>query len=239
MIGFMKSLSLDHIKKLHQKKYRSEYQAVLVEGEHLISELEKSSFTDCEIIHTDKFNPNSRFKTRLIDKKQFKKISDVTSPQGIAALIPFRNFQTESTDKILFLDEVQDPGNLGTIIRSLAWFGGFQLWLSRGSVDPLNSKVIRSSMGAIYHLPIRQDVDVETLLNSTKSIGFLDLGGEAISSNSFKTHDCYIFGNEARGISSEIKEHSNSKAYTIGGNGTLESLNLATAVNIAVYEINR
>ena len=235
----MKSLSLDQIKKLHQKKYRTEYQTVLVEGEHLLSELEKSEFTDCEILHTSKFRPISRFKTRLIDEKQFNKISDVPSPQGIAALIPQNNFEIESEDNILFLDEIQDPGNLGTIIRTLAWFGGFQIYLSKGSVDPFNSKVIRSSMGAIYHVPIKQHVEIETILNSDKSIGYLDLGGDSISSESFETHDCYIFGNEARGISSKVKAHLNSKAYTIGGNGILESLNLATAVNIAVYEINR
>ena len=168
-------------------------------------------------------------------------MSDTKSPQGILAVVPMDAIAPTVNQNLtgIYLHEIQDPGNLGTILRTLAWFGGFRLLLSPGSVDPFNPKVIRSSMGALFHVPMELDVDITTLPQRFKAIGCLDMQGEPLSSPAFKQCDCYIFGNEARGVPREQLHSLNARAFTIQGVGLIESLNLATAVNLSVYERQR
>ena len=241
------SLKLDEAKKLHQKKYRTEFGYFLVEGEHLILELEKAAainpvFKHCELFVTESFNDfPSQFKKNHVSEKQMAQLSDTKTPQGIIAVapLPTNTSAQSSNEKVIYLYEVQDPGNLGTILRSLAWFGNFRCLLSPGSVDPYNPKVVRSSMGAIFHVPIELDVPVESLAERFKSIATLDMNGKALSDKSFQNFDCYLFGNEARGVPREALQSMNAQAFTVAGCGAIESLNLASAVNMCVYELNR
>ena len=133
----------------------------------------------------------------------------------------------------------RDPGNLGTILRTLAWFGGYRCLLSPGSVDPYNPKVIRASMGAIFHVPLELDVSLDGLSERYERIGCLDMQGEPLSSDAFKACDCYLFGNEARGVPREQLQQLSAQAFTIPGVGLIESLNLGTAVSLSVYERQR
>ncbi len=240
-------MKLDDIKKLHQKKYRTEFGHFLVEGEHLVLELEKAALNNpalknCDLYVTESFKDfPSVFKKHLVSEKHMAQLSDTKSPQGIIAVAPLvtANNAASTNEKIIYLYEVQDPGNLGTILRSLAWFGNFRCLLSPGSVDPYNPKVVRSSMGAIFHVPMELDVPLESIRTRFKSIAILDMQGLPLSDATFKKADCYLFGNEARGVPREYLQTMNVQPFTIRGSGAIESLNLASAVNICVYELER
>ncbi|WP_136678482.1 RNA methyltransferase [Neptunomonas sp. XY-337] len=242
-------MKLDDIKKLHQKKYRTELGYFLVEGEHLILELEKAAKTNPLLAAAKVYTSESYgvFETTLeqlqISDKQMQKISDTKSPQGIVAVVPLSAALLQPSNtaqpRTIYLHEIQDPGNLGTILRTLAWFGGFTCVLSPNSVDPFNPKVVRASMGAIFHVPIEVDVSLSDLQTRFDRFACLDIKGTELSAPAFTEHQCFIFGNEARGVPREQLAALNVQAFSIHGSGALESLNLATAVNMCAYELNR
>lgn len=248
-------MHLKDIKKLHHKKYREQFQCFLAEGEHLIDELEKATVRH-PILKNSKVYVSGKhehwsgpFAKTVVSKKQMSQLSETKSPQGIVARVPFLSSVTESRINILtaipppgravYLYEVQDPGNLGSILRSLAWFGNFRCLLSPGSVDPYHAKVIRASMGSIFHVPIEVDVPLDSLAQRFGKIACLDLDGECLTTPSFKDCDCYVFGNEARGIPRGSLASLNPQQFNIEGSGVIESLNLAAAVNMSVYELSR
>ena len=241
-------MKLDDIKKLQQKKYRAEFGHFLVEGEHLALELQKAAqgnplLQRSELYVTAAFEHwQSPFKTHVISDRQMAQIADTKTPQGIVAVVPMPESVAPASqpgERAIYLHEIQDPGNLGTILRTLAWFGGFRCLLSPGSVDPYNPKVVRSSMGAIFHAPLELDVGLDSLRTRFKRIACLDMNGEPVQSESFRGFDCYLFGNEARGVPREQLLALAAQAFTIPGCGAIESLNLAATVNICAYELNR
>lgn len=247
-------MKLDDVKKLHQKKYRTQLGYYLVEGEHLILELHKatqrqSGQTDMTLYVTDEYEPWAKqleadFELVVLNKKQMAQICDTKTPQGLIARVPLpvqpeQLKQTaQSNERCIYLHEVQDPGNLGTIIRSLAWFGGFRLLLSANSVDPFNSKVVRSSMGAIFHVPIELGIKLDDLQQRFNRFAYLDMNGSKINSAAFGDYECYLFGNEARGVPVDTLSAFNADAYTIEGTDNIDSLNLASAVNICIYQLS-
>ncbi|MFC3094528.1 RNA methyltransferase [Alteromonas sediminis] len=246
-------MKLDDVKKLHQKKYRAEFGHYLIEGEHLVMELQKSLAKTSEAKQITLYVTESRlswaksltddFKRVVVSDKKMSQLSDTQTPQGVVACVPLPTHseshapQTHDVRNI-FLHQVQDPGNLGTIIRTLAWFGGFRLLLSPNSVDPFNSKVVRASMGAIFHLPIEVDCPIEALPQRFNKMAYLDLQGTAITAPEFGDFDCYLFGNEARGVPNQALAEFNAEAFTIAGSGTIDSLNLASSVGICAYQLS-
>mgnify|MGYP001401160540 FL=1 len=251
-------MKLDDAKKLHQKKYRTQLGYYLVEGEHLVLELQKAAkqngqhFKNTQLYVTEEYQEwanalDADFKIFTISKKHMAQLSDTKTPQGIIACVPLPDLtadlkQTQavktSNEKYIYLHEAQDPGNLGTILRTLAWFGGFTLLLSPNSVDPFNPKVVRSSMGAIFHVPMELDVELTDLQNRFEKFAYLDMQGEKINSPQFAEFDCYLFGNEARGVPRDALAAFNATAFTIPGSGAIESLNLASAVNMSAYQLS-
>lgn len=236
-------MKLDDIKKLHQKKYRTQFGHYLVEGEHLVLELQRAAeqqpaLRQAELLVTESYADwQSPLRSQLISSKKMAQISDTKTPQGIIAVVPVTPTPvTSQTDIALYLYEIQDPGNLGTILRTLAWFGGFRCLLSPGSVDPYNPKVVRASMGAIFHVPMELDVPLDSLAGRFSNIASLDMSGRPLTDPSFQNIDCYVFGNEARGIPHDALNNLSLTAFTIPGAGVIESLNLASAVNLCVYE---
>ena len=236
-------MKLDDIKKLHQKKYRQQFGRYLVEGEHLVLELQRAAeqqpaLRRAELLLTEAYEDwQSPLRTQLISSKKMAQISDTKTPQGIIAVVPVTPTPvTSQTDIALYLHEIQDPGNLGTILRTLAWFGGYRCLLSPGSVDPYNPKVVRASMGAIFHVPMELDVPLDSLAGRFSNIASLDMSGRPLTDPSFQNIDCYVFGNEARGIPHDALNNLSLTAFTIPGAGFIESLNLASAVNLCVYE---
>ncbi len=239
-------MKFDDVRKLHQKRYREALGYFLVEGEHPVLELQKAAarnpmLRSCEVYVTKEHADwRSPFEKHIISGIQMAQISDTRTPQGIIALVPLLPPSAAgSGQRMIYLHEIQDPGNLGTILRTLAWFGNFRCLLSPGSVDPYNSKVVRASMGALFHVPLEQDVELSALRGRFERLACLDMVGERIRSPAFRDFDCYVFGNEARGLPREVLTSLNATPFTIAGSGNLESLNLASAVNICVYELNR
>ena len=243
-------MKFDDIKKLHQKKYRAEFGHFLVEGEHLLLELQKAALQNpllqgSQLYVTGAYEHwQSPFETHVISDRQMAHIADTKTPQGIIALVPMSAMAAPvsaptGNERAIYLHEIQDPGNLGTILRTLAWFGNFRCLLSPGSVDPYNPKVVRSSMGAIFHAPMELDVELDSLRTRFERIACLDMNGDRLQSASFKTFDCYLFGNEARGVPREQLVALNAQPFTIPGCGAIESLNLASTVNMCAYELNR
>ncbi|HAW39071.1 RNA methyltransferase [Stutzerimonas stutzeri] len=241
-------MKFDDIKKLHQKKYRAEFGRFLVEGEHLVLELQKAAplnplLQGSELYVTNAYEQwQSPFKTHLISDRQMAQIADTKTPQGIVALVPMSDAPVSAPvagERAIYLHEIQDPGNLGTILRTLAWFGNFRCLLSPGSVDPYNPKVVRSSMGAIFHAPMELDVALDSLRTRFARIACLDMQGEPVQSTAFTTFECYLFGNEARGVPRDQLNALGARPFTIPGCGAIESLNLAATVNMCAYELSR
>lgn len=239
-------MKLDDVKKLHLKRYREEFGHFLVEGEHLVLELQKAARSNpllrgCELYVTREYqNWESPFETHLIGASHMSQVADTKNPQGIVALVPvLPAVPAHEGERAIYLSEIQDPGNLGTILRTLAWFGGFRCLLGPGSVDPYGSKVIRASAGAFFSVPFEVDVQLESLNERFSRIAFLDMQGGRVDSPEFRGFECYVFGNEARGVPRERMTALGARAYSISGAGVIESLNVAATVNMCAYELNR
>lgn len=239
-------MKLDDVKKLHLKRYRDELGHFLVEGEHLVLELQKAALENsllqgCELYVTAGHESwRSPFPIHLISASHMSQVADTKNPQGIVALIPILPTPpVRDGERAIYLHEIQDPGNLGTILRTLAWFGGFRCLLGPGSVDPYNPKVARASAGAIFHVPIEVDVALTSVPKRFPRIACLDMQGGNVLSPRFGQFDCYVFGNEARGVPREELAALGAESYAIRGSGTIESLNVAAAVNMCAYELNR
>jgi TrmH family RNA methyltransferase len=239
-------MKLDDVKKLHQKKFREELGHFVIEGEHLVQELEKAAARDTRLrpseiyLTRDYAHWSSSLPMHVIKSREMAQISETRSPQGIAAVVPLLTAAAPRAGELaVYLHEIQDPGNLGTILRTLAWFGNFRCLTSPGSVDVHNGKVVRASMGAIFHVPVEFDVPLATLPERFARIAALDLSGQSVAAQEFREFDCYLFGNEARGLPREELGALRARPFTIPGTGAIESLNVATTVNICLYELNR
>lgn len=239
-------MKFEDIRKLHQKKYREESGCFLLEGEHLVQELQKAAVHDArlrtsEVYFTREYaHWTSALTTHVVNSRHMMQISETRSPQGIAAVVPLLTAPApQPGDRAIYLHEIQDPGNLGTILRTLAWFGGFRCLLSPDSVDLHNGKVVRASMGAIFHVPVEVDVPIDALPARFGRIASLDLQGQSIATPAFREFDCYVFGNEGRGLPREALAALGAQPFTITGTRAIESLNVAATVNICQYELNR
>ena len=244
----MALLKTDELKKLHQKKYRQEYGCFLAEGEHLVEELQRATHDNpallaSELYVTEKYQDwPSVLARHVVSDKLMKQLSDTPSPQGIVACVPIAAV-LEATfrgdERGIYLHQIQDPGNLGTILRTLAWFGGFRCLLSPDSVDPFNSKAVRASMGAIFHVALETDVSLEALTERYGEIACLESGGASLKSAEFHRAPCLAFGSEAGGLPAELLQRTGVRTFGIPGSGRIESLNLASTVNMCVYELSR
>jgi TrmH family RNA methyltransferase len=239
-------MKIADIRKLQQRSHREESGCFLVEGEHLVLELQKAAVHEAylrasEIYLTRGFaHWQSQLPMHVVSERQMQQISETRSPQGIAAVVPLLQLpEAAPGERAIYLHEIQDPGNLGTILRTLAWFGNFRCLLSPDSVDIHNGKVVRASMGAIFHVPVEFDVALHSLPARFANIATLDLAGKPVASAAFRGFDCYLFGNEARGLPQGAAAQLNAQPFTIAGTGAIESLNVAATVNICLYELNR
>ncbi len=241
-IKFLKSLSV--------KKFRQKEQKFLVEGRKIIQDGIESNFFCEELFYV----PNSDFeqiittaskksvKLTEITEIEAKQISETENTQGIFALFHFSKTNILwGTNFVIALENISDPGNLGTILRTADWFGVKEILISSDSVDVFNPKVIRSAMGSIFHLKIKISDDFYNEIEILKKMGFLiylaDLKGEDYSLPKFKHGKrAVIFCNEANGASNKIKEISQQK-ITIPKKGSAESLNVAVSSGIILSEL--
>jgi len=239
-------MKIEDIRKLHQKKFREEAGLFLLEGEHLVLELQKAAkrnpqLLGCEIYCTREYeNWRSPFAIHQVKSVQMQQISETRTPQGIVAVAPLLVPPApQPGEKAVYLHQVQDPGNLGTILRTLAWFGNYRCLLSPDSVEPFNGKAVRASMGAVLHVPVETEVAIESLPARYQRIAMLDMHGESIATPSFREYQCYVYGSEARGLPRDALASIKARAFTIEGTGAIESLNLAAAVAICQAELHR
>ena len=229
------SLKNDHVKywvSLKEKKVRDLNKEFLIEGDHLIEEAKKLNLIKETISINDS---NCDY---LITREIMAKISGQKSISENAAVVKFIP-EDEVSGNILILDNIQDPGNLGTIIRSAAAFNFMTIVLSNTSVDEYNPKVIRSTEGMIFHMNILRKNLVE-YLPILKEKGYSIIGTDVISGKNIKNikknHVCLVVGSEGQGISDEVRKLCDS-FVNINMNNRCESLNVGVAASILMYEV--
>jgi len=232
------------ITSLQQKKYRQKHQLFIAEGIKVVDELLNSNLVLFHLFTTENQNndaipPN---KTTLVSETELKKISTLKKPNKILALFKIpEEIKDKQKGLILALDGINDPGNLGTIIRLCDWFGIKQLICSKNTVDCYNQKVIQSTMGSITRVQINY-VDLVSYITNTKLLVYsADMEGENIYKTELNPEGILVMGNEANGISKEINTFIKNK-LTIPRFGPLqetESLNVATATAILLSEFKR
>lgn len=244
---------LKYYSSLLVKKFRAEENKFLVEGLKIVEEGLSSKF-DCEVVFAtadfmESF-PNLIQSIKVKTKKvvqlksiEFQKISDTRSPQGIAAVfrksVPSKNISELNDNIVVLLDNISDPGNLGTIIRTCDWFGINTVLISNQSVEYLNPKVIRASMGSIFHLSIYDDVSKNDLMKLNQEgykIISSDLDGKNVFEFKPDKKSIITFSNESSGPSELIKNIADLKV-TIPKKGKAESLNVSSAAAIILSEI--
>ena len=238
----IKSLDNKKIKKLSKlllKKEREKEKLFLVEGRHLVEEANKCGVL-IEVIKTEDYDFESAIPTTLVTYDVIKKLTNSVTPQKIIGVVKYLEEQ-EIGDKILILDNIQDPGNLGTIIRSSVAFNVESIVLSRDTVDIYNDKVLRSSEGMIFHINIIKR-DLESFLEELhtkkyKIYGTKVDGGTKIKDLNIDTNKiAIIMGNEAKGINENLLKKCDDFLY-IPMNKKCESLNVGVAASIILYEL--
>lgn len=228
------------IKKLNIKKYRDLENKYLVEGEHLVREAYKKGVLETLIIE-DGCDFNLDIDTISVSYDVLKYISELETPQKMMGICK----KIESNDignKVLILDQIQDPGNLGTIIRSAVAFSFDTVILSNDSVDLYNSKVIRASQGMIFNLNIKRcnltDIIPKLKKENYKIFGTRVTGGNDIKSIEKNNKFAIIMGNEGNGLSLDIQKLCDEFIY-IKMNEKCESLNVGVATSIILYELSK
>ena len=247
---------IKHIRKLKDKKYRDESNEFVIEGVKLVAEAiqENSKIKyivlcdDCErsdFISKELMYEIAKYECIYVTEKVFNLLTDVKTPQGILAVIEKSNKNNEidyTQDIIIALDEIQDPGNLGTILRTVDSANLKQIIISKNSADSYSPKVVRSTMGAIFRVNIIEvDNLVETLKQVQKNKFEVVVTALDATSNIYNIeykNKVIVIGNEANGVSKEVQNLANQKVK-IPMLGKTESLNASVAASIMIYEYVR
>ena len=247
---------IKHIKKLKDKKYRDINKEFIVEGIKLIKEAieEKAEIKqivicdncqNTDIIPKELMYEIAKYECIYVTEKIFSSITDVNTPQGILAIIGRNNEETHidySQDIIVVLDGIQDPGNLGTILRTIDSIGLNQILVSKGTADSYNSKVVRSTMGAIFRVKIIECEDLEKTLKEVKRQKYELVITSLQTKNSIYDIEynkkVIVIGNEGNGVSKKIQDMADVKVK-IPMIGKTESLNASVATGIVLYEYVR
>jgi len=239
------SLSKNQLKlitSLQQKKYRTKNNLFIAEGTKVVNEFLNSSFELEQLFYVDNLEFLQIKNTTQISEAELKKISTLKSPNNVLGLFKIPSLEIiKKEGLILALDEVNDPGNLGTIIRLCDWFGVDQLICSANSVDCYNSKVVQASMGSLARVSILY-VDLEMYLKGMNLPKYATLlEGENVYKTSLPKNAILVMGNEANGISAKILDclTDSISIPRFGKIQQTESLNVATATAILLSEFKR
>jgi RNA methyltransferase, TrmH family len=233
---------LKYYSSLVRKKDRDLHKKFIAEGLKTIEEGLNSNYL-CEIVlvTVEYENTNAEFPRKYnvpietVNEKDFYLLTDTVTPQGIAAVFNYPQVNELNKIKsglIICLENIADPGNLGTIIRNCDWFGVTDIVISKNSADPFNPKTVRSSMGSIFHINIYDETELSTFLENYKKKGYrvlcADMDGEDIYSFQPEENNIVIFASESHGPSVDTLRLSDSR-ITIPRYGKGESLNVASA----------
>ncbi len=231
------------ITSLQQKKYRNEHQLFFAEGVKVIQELLDSNFELEHVFVTESiFDLVVREQKSLVSQTDMKRISALSSPSSCLAVFKIpKETKVECNGLVVALDDIRDPGNLGTIIRLCDWFGVKQLLCSAETVDVYNPKVIQATMGSITRVNVHY-VDLEAFVAQwTLPVYGTFMEGKSVYKETLAKEALLILGNEANGIKASL-EKSITNRISIPRFGDLqqtESLNVATATAIFLSEFKR
>ena len=236
----IKNEKIKNIKKLQDKKYRDQSNHFLVEGDNLIKEAEKNNLLQ-EIFVLENYEIATKVPVNYVTDKVMQEITNLKTPPKV---IGIANKKSESKvyGRVLILDNIQDPGNLGTIIRSCVAFNIDTLILSDDTVDLYNPKVIRATQGMIFNLNILIR-NLETEIPTLKELGYTIYGTDVQSGKNIKSIEknnkfAIIMGSEGKGMHDSIKPLCDSFIY-IKMNQQCESLNVGVATSIILYELDK
>lgn len=254
MITSNSNAQVKRLLQLQKKsKARNEEQVFLVEGLRMFSEVpaervEKVYVSESlynkkkQELHLDKFP------VEILSDSVFQYVSDTKTPQGILCIVKQKKYHTEDLLDIknphfIVLDNLQDPGNLGTIVRTAEGAGVDAVFLSKESVDIYNPKTIRSTMGSIYRMPVVYVEDLLELLNTFKQKGIKSYAAHLEGKNSYDKEDyqagtAILIGNEGNGLRDEVADSADVWVQ-IPMQGKVESLNAAIAASILMFEVYR
>ncbi len=245
-----------HIKKLKDKKYRDQSNEYVIEGIKLVEEAINENAKIKQIVICEECTKTQEISKKLmyeiasfdciyVTENVFNSITEVKNPQGILAVIERRNSENEinyNEDIIVALDGIQDPGNLGTILRTVDSIGLKQILVSKETADVYNPKVVRSTMGAIFRVKVIECDNLEKTLKEIKKYKY-EIVVTSLQTNESIYDIKYnkkiiVIGNEANGVSKEIQEMADKKVK-IPMLGKTESLNASVATGIVLYEYVR
>lgn len=235
MITSISNKTIKSLMKLKQQKYRKEQQAYLVEGDHLVEEARKANRILC-LIATKEIECQE--KLIIVSKEVMEKLSFTKTPQPIMAKCKMDDYQDLiSANRYLLLDGLQDPGNIGTLIRSALAFGIDQVILSNDSVDLYHDKLLRAMQGAHFHIHCIKG-DLKQFITKLKQDGVTIIGsalqnGKSIDLIHKQERMAYIVGNEGNGMHQDILDLCDQIAYIPISN--MESLNVAVAGSIMMF----
>ena len=247
---------IKQLKSLHQKKHRRQENQFLLEGNRLIDQALSADAQIIEVWMTQK-NLDSDFGKNILQQFEEKKIpfsvapekiirqmSDSLNDQGIIALVPIPVYEKYDSppNKAIYLDGISDPGNMGTILRTAAWFGIKSIFRSPECVDPFNPKVVRSAMGAHFYFQHFDALSENKVLGDYKKAGLEILGSE-MKGNPIRSLNLQaakgwilILGNEAHGLG-ELAQTFITSTISIPGIEGMESLNVSVAGGILLHTL--
>lgn len=240
--------SVKEIAKLEKRRFRDEEGVFLIEGKKILSEAKQADVDIIQILATDRFFREQmsffeeqhieRRAVTLISEHNADRLSEAKSQPGVFAIIKKQTLQLNEVLKdnfIVAVENVRDPGNLGTIIRTADWYGIKSLIISAEGVDPYNDKAIRSTMGSLFHVKIYLSTSFASDLNEVKNAGYALVVTRPESESTFvKKADaktCLILGNESLGTSEEVDELADFN-FALSRLGNAESLNVAVSFGI-------
>jgi TrmH family RNA methyltransferase len=231
------------IKSLEHKKFRNQHQLFVVEGLKNVDEFLKSDY-QLEKIYTVNTDFNSDFadKSEIITEDELKKISFLKNPNQVLAVFQIPTVQKTTTQNLIAaLDSVNDPGNLGTIIRLCDWFGVKQIICSTDTVDCYNPKVVQATMGSLTRVQLFYTDLADFIATYDGSVFGTFMDGANIYKLHLPKKGMVVMGNEANGISTEIEKLITQKITipAFGNQSQTESLNVATATAIVLSEFRR
>ncbi|MDO4534980.1 MAG: RNA methyltransferase [Clostridium perfringens] len=243
------SLFKDLKKLKDKKKYREEKKQYIIEGFRFVKEAIKSNSSLDYIIITEEFYEKEKafvdllkiegLKIIIMSRILLDELCDTENPQGIIAVVKIENSILKTGNTVILVDKVQDPGNMGTIIRTAHAVGARGVIITKGTVDVYNDKVLRSSMGSIFYVPIIEDYHLD-MVKDLRRQGYRLLVSSLQGENNFFEEDLkgniiIAVGNEGNGVSDEVYEISDIKVK-IPMPGNSESLNVAIATSVMMYE---
>ena len=224
------------IRSLRIKKNRNKHGLFVAEGEKIVDELLDSNLKLYHLFTTEnKYELLEKYS--IVKNHELEKISNVKTPNKVLAVFEIPELMEIDFNKnIIALEEINDPGNLGTIIRLCDWYGIKDIICSKNSVDCFNPKTIQSSMGSISRVNISY-IDFDSFSKEKHNMVASDLNGEKLKDFVFTTNHIIFFGSESNGFSEKLSSKIDDKITIERFNNNVESLNLATSVGIVLSEL--